>query len=81
MSVILDKQIAAYLPLLGDEEKQSLVSVIKSFLHLKEAEASISIEQYNNELAEAEAEYEKGYYISHDQMKTNIEQWDKNNGQ
>lgn len=77
MATVLDKQIADYLPLLGDEEKRSLVSVIKSFIHLREAENPISIEQYNRELAEAEAAYENGDHITHEQMKNKIRQWGK----
>ena len=75
MTPVLDKQIVDYLPLLGEEEKRSLIGVIKSFIHLKRNEISVSIEEYNNELKEAEAEYEKGDYITHDEMKTKIEQW------
>ncbi|MBO9618438.1 MAG: hypothetical protein J7539_05320 [Niabella sp.] len=71
----LDKKITAYLPLLGEEEKASLIGVIKSFIHLKQSEAVISVEQYNNELAEAEAEYERGEYVTHEQMKGIAKQW------
>ena len=72
----LDKQILESLPLLGEEEKQSIIGVIKSFLHLKEDNNTrIDIEQYNRELAEAELEYEKGNYISHYEMLKRIKQW------
>ncbi len=75
-SHVLDKQIQDYLPLLGNEEKRSLLSVIKSFLSLrKESNGPISIEQYNKELAEAEAEFEKGSYISNDEMKKLVKKW------
>jgi AAA+ ATPase superfamily predicted ATPase len=75
MTPALDKQIVEYLPLLGESEKQSLIGVIKSFIQLRKTEMSIDIEQYNNELTEAEAEYENGDYITHEQMKTEIKQW------
>ncbi|MFT4203051.1 MAG: hypothetical protein QM610_03985 [Chitinophagaceae bacterium] len=78
MATTLDKQITAYLPLLGEEEKRSLIGVIQSFIHLKMPETpSIHTEQYNRELAEAEAEYESGDYITHEQMKNNIKQWNR----
>jgi hypothetical protein len=78
MIPVLDKQILDYLPLLGKEEKQSLISVIKSFLHLKqESDAHMGIEQYNKELAEAEAEYANGEYITHEQMKNKLKQWEQ----
>ncbi|KAA5534762.1 hypothetical protein F0919_09135 [Taibaiella lutea] len=72
----LDKQILAYLPLLGTEEKESLISVIKSFLHLKEeASLGISIEQYNKELDEAEAAFERGEFINNEEMLKEIRKW------
>ncbi len=72
----LDRQILESLPLLGEEEKQSIIGVIKSFIHLREdVSPRISIEEYNKELAEAEAEYEKGDYISQKEMKKIIEDW------
>ncbi len=76
MAQVLDKQIQKYLPLLGDEEKKSLLGVIKSFLSLKkESNERISIEQYNKELGEAEAEYENGDYISNEEMIKKIKKW------
>ncbi len=71
----LDKKITDYLPLLGDEEKMSLIGVIKSFIHLKKTGANTSMEQYNNELAEAEAEFQRGDYITHDQLKAKAKEW------
>ena len=50
MAQIIDKQITDYLPLLGKEEKKTLLSVIKSFMHLKSESKRISIEQYNKEI-------------------------------
>lgn len=35
----------------------------------------ISIEQYNKEIEEAEAEFEKGDYITHDAMVKKVKQW------
>ena len=35
MAGVLDTEIQKYLPLLGNEEKKSLLSVIKSFLSLR----------------------------------------------
>ncbi len=75
-SQALDKRIQEYLPLLGSEEKKSLLSVIRSFLSIRnEATGHISIEQYNKELDEAEAEYEKGDYITHEEMMKQVKKW------
>lgn len=35
----------------------------------------ISIEQYNKEIDEAEAEFEKGDYITHEEMVKKVKQW------
>jgi len=76
MAQVLDKQIQHFLPLLGNEEKKSLLSVIKSFLNLrKEIPGQMSIEQYNKELDFAEAEFENGDYISHEEMIKQVKQW------
>ncbi len=70
LSQMLDKQIQRYLPLLGTEEKKSLISVIKSFLSLRsETTVRLTIDRYNKELEEAEAEYENGDYVTNDEMK------------
>ena len=35
----------------------------------------ISIEQYNKEIDEAEAEFEKGDYVTHEEMVNKVKQW------
>lgn len=42
---------------------------------IEQEESRIDIEQYNKELAEAEAEFSKGDYISNAAMKKRIKQW------
>jgi predicted transcriptional regulator len=76
MAQALDNEIQKYLPLLGTAEKKSLLGVIKSFLSLKnEKNGSFDVKQYNNELEEAEAEYENGNFITHEEMINQIKQW------
>ena len=77
MAQTIDSEIQKYLPLLGNAEKKSLLSVIKSFLSLKNdgSEAPLSIEQYNKELEEAEAEYQNGDYITHEELVKKIKTW------
>lgn len=54
----------------------SLVRVLKSMLHygLKN-EGRISIEQYNKELEEADAEIEKGDFLTHEDAMKEIRSW------
>lgn len=75
MAQIIDKEIIDFLPLLGKEEKQTLLSVIKSFMHLKSESKRISIEQYNQEIEASEKEYEEESYITHNAFKKEVDQW------
>ncbi len=72
----LDAEINRFLPLLGMDEKKSLLSVIKSFISLKKVESQhISIEQYNKEIDEALAQIKAGNYITHEELVKEMEQW------
>ena len=57
-------------------EDLSLLQAIKAVLHygLKN-EGRISIEQYNRELEEAEAEIDRGEYITHEELKKQMKAW------
>ena len=57
-------------------EDISLFQAIKAVLHygLKN-EGRISLEQYNRELEEAEAEIEKGEFITNDDLKKQMKAW------
>ena len=68
----LDIELSKYWSLLTTVQKESLLGVIKSFVQSTER---INLEQYNQELAEAEVEYEAGNYITSDEMLKLIRQW------
>ena len=57
-------------------EDLSLLRAIKAMLHygLKN-EGRISIEQYNRELDEAEAEIDRGEFITHEDFKKQMTAW------
>ena len=44
MSQSIEQQIQQYLPLLGNDEKRSVLSVIKSFINLKEKSKGSGVE-------------------------------------
>ncbi len=67
-----DVELSKYWVLLSPDQKDSLIQVIKSFINDRER---VSLEQYNQELGEAEAEYQAGNYISSDEMLRLIRQW------
>ena len=54
----------------------SLLQAIKAVLHygLKN-EGRISIEQYNQELEEAEAEIDRGEFVTHEELKKQMKAW------
>lgn len=72
MQPSVDIELSKYWVLLSAEQKQSLLQVIKSFIADQE---KISIQQYNQELAEVEAEYQNGNHITSDEMLKLIRQW------
>ena len=72
----IDSQILNYLPLLGEEEKKSILNVIKSFLTLKGREPQrISIEQYNQELDEALERINAGNYLTQEEVEKQSAKW------
>jgi hypothetical protein len=72
----LDAEINRFLPLLGFEEKKSILGVIKSFIHLKKEEPHrISIEDYNKEIDEALAQVKAGNYVTQEELEKEMEQW------
>jgi len=72
----LDSEIQRFLPLLGNEEKQSLLSVIRSFLNLRKDEiGAVGIEQYNKEIDEAMARINNGEFTTHEDLEKEMETW------
>lgn len=68
----LDIELSQYWSKLTPLQKKSLLAVIKSFT---EKTGNISVEQYNQELADAEEEYQQGNHISSDEMLDLIRKW------
>jgi len=68
----LDIELSQYWSKLTPLQKKSLLAVIKSFT---EKTGTISVEQYNQELADAEEEYQQGNHISSDEMLELIRKW------
>jgi len=75
MAEVIDKQIIASLPLLGREEKESILSVIKSYLHLKAEVGRVSVTQYNKELEAAEKRIDAGKFITQEDVEKEATLW------
>lgn len=73
---VLDTEIQKYLPLLGDEEKFSLLTVIRSFLNIKkESSNEIFMSSYNNDIDAAMLRIDTGEYISNEEVEKEMELW------
>jgi uncharacterized protein YlaI len=73
----LESQILHYLPELELDQKKSLLSVIKSFIRLKENQPvrRLTIEEYNKELDAAEARIEAGHFTTLEDVMKEAEKW------
>ena len=71
----IDKEMYDYFMQLNEAEKKSVVQMIKTFLQTRKAFERISIEQYNKEIDEAEAEIERGESYTHEEVVKMSKQW------
>jgi hypothetical protein len=70
MKNITEQEWNNYFTLLNEEQKKSVVLMLRIFLLGRSKESQrISIEQYNKEIEEAIAEIEAGQYNSHAELK------------
>jgi hypothetical protein len=56
------------------EQKEALIALVESF-GIEIPGQRISIEQYNKELDEAEAEFERGEFVSHEEVVAMSKKW------
>lgn len=68
----LDSEFNRYWSLLTPVQKESLLSVIKSFVMPQER---TSIEQYNKELDEAVARVEAGEFFTQEELERMSKEW------
>ena len=71
----IDKEMYDYFMHLNEAEKKSVVQMIKTFLQSRKEFERISIERYNKEIEEAEAEVERGESYSHEEVVKMSKQW------
>lgn len=67
MPASIEHQLNTYIQQLNSAQKKSLLGFIKTIFK-KEVEEEISIEEYNKELEEAEAEIERGEYYTNEEV-------------
>ena len=71
----LDNEFMQFWLKLTVAEKESLLTVAKHYVHLKEEAGSINIEQYNKELDEAMKRMDAGEYYTHEQVVEMAKDW------
>jgi DNA-binding protein Fis len=71
-AVAIRKKLVSYLQDAEAQKVKAIYALVKDDIEQK---GRIDIKQYNRELAEAEAEFAKGDYISNTAMKKKIKQW------
>ena len=76
MAKALEQELLQYILQLDDAEKKSVLQMLKTFVKGREAKIPrVSIEEYNQELHEAEAEYERGEYTTHEEFVKQTKKW------
>ena len=74
MAKALEQELMQYILQLDEAEKKSILQMLKTFVKGRGEKADrVSIEEYNQELKEAEAEYERGEYTTHEEFVKQIE--------
>ncbi|MBU0533166.1 hypothetical protein KKB44_06760 [Candidatus Micrarchaeota archaeon] len=68
----IDKEFLAYFVLLSEPQKESLLSLVKSFVS---KEGRITVKAYNEELEAAENRIAEGKYTEHTDLEKESEQW------
>ena len=76
MENVLDKKMFSYFTQLNEQEKKSIIEMLKVFLNgRQENENRISIEQYNKELDAAMEQIKKGEVYSHEEVVRMSKNW------
>lgn len=72
----INQEFKFYFNLLSEDQKESLLSMMKSFLGKSEKKTNrISIEQYNKELEDAEKRINEGQFVTHESLKEEALKW------
>ena len=65
----ISKEMLNYFVQLNDAEKKSVLEMVKTFLGSRKNEINQqTLEEYNHELEQADAEIEAGDYVSHEEV-------------
>ncbi len=69
-TTILKEEMLTYFSRLNREEQQSILAMVKTFIDSRNTEfGPVTLDEYNRELEEADAEIEAGDFITHKELK------------
>ena len=71
-TVAIRKKLVDYMKVADDKKIKAMYALLEDDI---EQDGRISIEQYNKELEEAEAEFEKGEFITHAEAIKQMKKW------
>lgn len=71
-TLAIRKKLADYMHVADDKKVKAMYALLLNDIEQNEY---ISAEQYNKELAEAEAEYEKGESVTQEAMLKKVKEW------
>ena len=71
-TVAIRKKLLEYIKIADDKKVKAMYALLEDDI---EQDGRISIEQYNKELEEAEAEFEKGEFITHAEAIKQMKKW------
>jgi predicted transcriptional regulator len=71
----LKQEFDRYWSKLSMVEKQSLLIVAKTYIHSREGQETISIEQYNQEIDEAMERMDAGDFYTHEEVVEMSKTW------
>ena len=76
MDSLLDKEMFTYFKRLSEEEKRSLLQLLKSFLGRRnESTGRATIDQYNKEIDEALEDVENGNFLTQEEVESRAAKW------
>lgn len=72
----VESEIQQYITQLNEEEKQSVLQLLKTFIKGKQVSSErISIEQYNEELEASERQIDEGRFTTQEDLERELKQW------
>ena len=71
-TIAIRKKLVDYMKIADDKKVKAMYALLEEDI---EQDGRISIEQYNKELEEAEAEFEKGEFITHAEAIKQMKKW------